>query len=140
MALESEPEMPEDLGHFVTGVVVDIPVHGDYATVVSLADGTVSLYSSTGQGILGTGAVPEVAAAGQQVLIEAQRHLDSFELTDDMTLPPVDTVRLHALTSSGRRTLDIAGECYWGHSPHLLTSVIAACQDLLSQIREHPCS
>ena len=37
------------------GVVVDIPQRGGYATVVAMADGTTSMYTSTGGGVIGGG-------------------------------------------------------------------------------------
>jgi hypothetical protein len=36
----------------VSGIVVDVPAKGGFATIVALADGTTSMYISTGGGQL----------------------------------------------------------------------------------------
>ena len=45
----------------VLGTVIDIPSEGGIASVVALADGTTSMYTSTGGGTIGAGTHEAVA-------------------------------------------------------------------------------
>ena len=59
---------PDDLGFFaseehpVWGAVMDMAFPGGVATLVSLEDGTTSLYTSTGGGVIGGGGVAQIQA------------------------------------------------------------------------------
>jgi hypothetical protein len=52
----------------VLGVVVDIPRQGGIASIVAMADGTTSMYTSTGGGTIGAGSHRSVAAATHALL------------------------------------------------------------------------
>ena len=67
----------------VSGVVVDIPTEGGFATVVGLTDNTTSLYTSTGGGTIGAGEHREVAAGTHRLLSAVQAQLESFKRQDD---------------------------------------------------------
>jgi hypothetical protein len=45
----------------ISGVVVDVPAQGGFATVVGLTDDTTSMYTSTGGGTIGAGKHPDGA-------------------------------------------------------------------------------
>lgn len=123
------------LGHpEVSGIVVDVPARGGFATVVALTDGTTSMYTSTGGGTIGAGAHAEVAAATQRLLVEAQRNLGQFASKDDHGLPPAGFVRLHVLTPSVGRSIDVPENAFWGREPHELMPVIASVQAVISAI------
>lgn len=124
---------PEHPG--VAGVVVDIPSQDAFATVVALTDNTTSMYTSTGGGTLGAGEHAAVAAATHQLLTTIQRHLDAFDDVDDRSLPPSGVVRFHVLTPTGTRRTDVPEDSFWGRTPHDLTPVIAATQELISAMR-----
>jgi hypothetical protein len=119
----------------VSGVVVDIPAQGGYASVVALTDNTTSMYTSTGGGTIGAGEHAAVASIAQQLLVIVQAHLGSFKQRDDGSLPPTATVRFHVLTPSGNRRDDVPEDCFWGRAPHELMPVIAATQELITAIR-----
>lgn len=120
----------------VSGLVIDIPAQGGFATVVSLTDNTTSMYTSTGGGTIGAGEHTNVAVATQQLLSTVQAHLGAFKKKDDVDLPPAGYVRFHLLSPGGSRFEDIAEDSFWGRTPHHLVPVIAAAQEVLTAIRD----
>ena len=119
----------------VSGLVVDIPAQGGFATVIAMTDNTTSMYTSTGGGTIGAGEHAAVAAATQRLLDEVQRNLGLFEAHDDADLPAAGFVRLHVLAPSVGRHADVPEDAFWGRADHELTPVIAAVQDVVSAIR-----
>src|SRR5262245_37356880 len=103
----------------VLGVVVDILASGGFATVVSLADNTCSLYTSTGGGTIGAGTHAAVATACQRLLDAVDASRASFVDRIDDALPPAGTVRFHGLSASGGFFADVPEDSFWG-SPHQL--------------------
>jgi hypothetical protein len=127
---------PPGTGHpDVSGVVVDVPAQGGFATFVALNDNTTSMYTSTGGGTIGAGEHQHVAAATQALLAAAQAHIEAFSPPDDARLPAGGMVRFHALGPSGGRYVDVPEDSFWGRSPHALMPVIAATQDVISAIQ-----
>ena len=119
----------------VSGVVVDIPSQGAFATVVGMTDNTTSMYTSTGGGTLGAGEHAAVAAACHQLLATIQAHVDAFGDEDDGSLPSSGSVRFHVLTPTGTRRTDVPEDSFWGRAPHPLMPVIGATQELISAMR-----
>jgi len=74
----------------VSGLVVDIPAEGGFATVVALTDDTTSMYMSTGGGTIGAGGHQNVASTTQALLTAAQGQLGAF------TRPMIPAFRLPA--------------------------------------------
>jgi hypothetical protein len=121
----------------VAGAVVDIPREGGaFVSVVALADGSTSMYTSVGGGTIGAGEHAPVAAATQQLLRVLQAHLPSFAQDDDGSLPPPGSVRVHLLTPAGSRRGDLPEEAFWGEVPSGLAPVIEAAQEVLTALRE----
>ena len=127
--VSASPESPD-----VSGVVVDVPGSGGVATIVALADGTTSMYTSTGGGRIGAGTHAHVAAATAMLLAEVQRHLGLFGAPDDRGLPASSAVRLHVLTPNGGRHADVPDDAFWGRQDHPLMPVIARVQEVISAI------
>lgn len=120
----------------VSGVVVDIPAQGGYATLVALTDGTTSLYTSGGGGTIGAGTDDAAAQATRHLLTVVESNLGQFQHADDDALPSPGSVRFHVLTPNGRRREDVPEDSFWGRSLHALTPVIAAAQLLVTAVRE----
>src|SRR5438105_7124389 len=57
------------------------------ATLVCLADGTTSLYTSTGGGIIGAGAHAQVVRTNAALLATLTDHLSHMALSTEETLP-----------------------------------------------------
>jgi len=90
----------------VLGVVVDWSLGDDFATFVALADGTASMYTSSGGGTLGAGGRPGIDAAAAGLLRAAEAHLERFTPADAASAPRRGRVTYWALTRSGPRALD----------------------------------
>jgi hypothetical protein len=135
MALTVTPELLGVAPGTVWGVLLDVPVSGGFATIVALADGTVSMYTSSGGGVIGAGERPEVASAGQRLLAEVAARVELFRDTPDEGLPPTGSVRIHALGPAGHRNADMPVESFWGREGHELAPLIAAAQDVIAAIR-----
>ena len=73
------------------------------ATLVAYEDGTASLYTSTGSGIIGAGTHQEVRDAAEAFRTEAERMLKEFTAiaaTDSLPLPPPNAVSFYVVTDS----------------------------------------
>ena len=120
----------------VSGVLVDIPAKGGFATLVALTDNTTSLYTSAGGGTIGAGQHASVAIATHNLLSQAQLHMEMISGEEDGELPPPQMVRIHLLGPSGTRAIDVPEDSYWGRVPNALTPVIAAAQRVMTALRE----
>jgi hypothetical protein len=104
------------------------------ATLVSLADGTTSLYLSTGGGIIGGGGHDRVAAATQSFLAAVEDHLGQLSPDPDSAVPAVGRVIIRAMTYQGRYRAE-AAEDDLGDGRHPLSPVFYAAHDVLTELR-----
>lgn len=107
-------ESPADLGLApserlprVWAVLVDYAAGANVVTVTCVADGTTSLYSGVGGGIVGAGSVPAVAAAAGSLLDVAERVLDALPAADKVALPPVGSVAFLVMTYGGMHRIEV---------------------------------
>ena len=120
----------------VWGIAVDWPL-GDgqhIATIVSLADGSASVYTTGTFGIVGGIGHQSVRKAAKKVVKEADRFFDDSEPTHDFSYPSPDHVRFFFTTFSGVRVIDTD----WAslserHSKYF--KLFDAAQDVLTQLR-----
>ena len=120
----------------VQGVVIDIPRGGATATIVALADGTTSMCTSTGGGVIGGGGHEAVARATTELLVAIQANLVLFPRDGDRSLPPDGFVRYTVLTPEGRRIAHVPEAAFWGQEASPVADLIAAAQAVLSRLRE----
>lgn len=80
------------------GVLMEIGYPGVIVTLVTLADGTVSLYFSTGGGIIGAGQHEGPQKASESFLAFAQGFLGHAAPTRDFPLPKEGNIRFYFLT------------------------------------------
>lgn len=118
----------------VLGVVIDIPRAGGVASVVALADGTTSMYTSTSGGTIGAGAHEAVATKSHALLTTLQRQIEMFPADERVNLPSVDFVQITLITSTGRRRASVPAAAFWGQEPSTVIDLIAAIQDVISAI------
>src|SRR5258708_6790162 len=124
-AVENGLALPSSEHADVSGMVIDIPSGGGFATVVALTDNTPSMYTSVGGGTIGAGEHQAVAEAVHRLLSVVQAQLGSFRRQDDGSLPPSGSVRFHVLSPSARRVEDVSEDSFWGRAPSDLMPVIA---------------
>jgi hypothetical protein len=120
----------------VLGAVIDIPSDGGIASVVGMADGTTSLYTSTGGGTIGAGAHDAVATRTHALLTTLQHLIEIFPADDRIDLPPADLIQITVITPTGRRRASVPAAAFWGQEPSTVSDLIAAIQDVISGIRE----
>lgn len=100
---------PEDIGitldnnEQVFAAVVDMPLpNGKIVTLVCFFDGTVSLYNSTGGGLLGLGQKHEsIRKAGGSFLYSAGQTLKFLNKTTQFDLPNGNLAFVYLLTNDG---------------------------------------
>ena len=130
-SIETGPDEPWN-GALVAAM--ELAVDGAAATVLAVADGTVSLYLSTGGGILGAGQHAAVRAEGRRFREVVADSRASLVPTAEFPLPGPGEVRFHALLGDDRATA-VAPEAALRAGRHPLSPLYAAGQDLLTEIR-----
>ncbi|HEY3164825.1 MAG TPA: hypothetical protein VGJ71_10720 [Candidatus Limnocylindrales bacterium] len=114
--------------------MMEIGLPSGTATFVALADGTASMYTSSGGGVIGAGEHAAVRAAADRfraVLAEARGDL---EPTTEFPGPTPGHVRFQLRTEDGGYT-GAAAESALASGRHPLSESYAAGQDLITEIR-----
>jgi hypothetical protein len=119
----------------VWGVVMETGYPEGTASLVSLADGTTSLYLESGGGIIGGGAHDIVANATKAVVLEAEKYYERLTQTTTFPTPAVDNVSFFILTHSGAYTTE-APEADLGEERHYLAPLFFKCHDVITSLRE----
>lgn len=125
---------PSDHAQQVWAVIMETGYDVGFATLVSLADGTTSLYYSTGGGLIGSSIYSPLAEASKALVAEAENHLDQLHLTTMFTLPDIGKVRFYLLTYRGILTAEI-GEIELSTGEHALSPLYQRAQETLSKLR-----
>jgi len=120
----------------IWGVLMELGFENGAATLVSISDGTSSLYYSTGGGVIGAGSHPDVKAASQRLCDLAAEPARAAAPADDFPLPADHRVRFYFLTTSGVRTAE-TGDAELGAGRHPLSGVFVAGHDVITAIRLH---
>ena len=114
--------------------MMEIGLESGVASFLAIADGTVSMYTSVGGGVIGAGEHAAVRGAAERfrvVAADARRHLQT---TTEFPLPAPGEVRFHVRMGADALT---AGESEralaTGRQP--LSELYAAGQDLITEIR-----
>ena len=119
----------------VWGALMDMGRANDtWVTIVALADGTTSLYTSTGGGIIGAGMRPDVAAASAVWLSTIEQHLDLLPVATDSRLPPDGFVVIRALCFDQHRAIE-APEDDLGHGRHPAAALFHSAHGVITQLR-----
>ena len=123
-----------DLTDRLWGCVMDTGYSNGTATLVCLRDGTTSLYTSSGFGIIGGGTHPAVVRANGALLAALAGELDRLNPRTDESLPAVGRTVIRALTYDGPRAYE-ADEDELGEGRDALSPVFHAAQDVITQLR-----
>jgi len=121
----------EDAKAKVWGVLMEVAFPNGVATLVSLRDGTASLYTSTGGGILGGQSAGNEA---KRFVAEAEKHLANMKPTKSFPYPEAGRMKFYVLTQSGVYTADGA-EPEVTHQGHALFPLFLAGNEVLTALR-----
>lgn len=119
----------------VWGAIMDVGLSaGGVTTVVVLADGTTSLFSSDGTGIVGAGSQRAVRRASDTFLEAAAGSSHAMaQAADTFPLPAAGRVRFYLRTSDGVRTAEAGEDELTGG--HDLGALYAAGLGVLRQVK-----
>lgn len=118
----------------VYGALLETGLGTGTFTLVCLADGTTSLYLSSGGGTIGGGEHPPVAAAALAFLDAVEAHLDLFARDRGDDLPGTGRAVLRVLTYDGRRAVE-AAEDDLGERRHPASPVFHAAHGVITALR-----
>lgn len=118
----------------VWGLVMDTTDEVGGYSLVALADGTTSLYTTTGGGMIGAGEQVQVAAATRAALRVVEAHLDQLPPATNSDLPPVGSVVLRALSYDGQRAVQ-ALERDLGEGRHPQSDIFHAAHYVIAHLR-----
>jgi hypothetical protein len=105
------------------------------ASLVTIADGTTSIYFSSGGGIIGAGEHQSVREASARLIALVDAHLDELEPTSAHPLPSEGRVRFYARTFDDLRTAE-ADEEMLGEGRHPLSPLFHAAHEVIATVRE----
>ena len=125
---------PSDRFPNVWAAVMELGMAGGVASVVCVSDGTTSLYTSTGGGMVGAGQHAAVVEVSTWILDEAERSLSLLSPVETLPLPDQNTVRFNVLTFASPRTaVGVPDDLARGESP--LSPLFLAGNDVITQLR-----
>lgn len=85
----------------MSAALFELGMSGGTATIVCVADGTTSMYFSSGGGTLGVGEYDAVRRAATAYLAEIATAVPNFEPVDDVVPPGEGLVQMVAVTDDG---------------------------------------
>ncbi len=105
------------------------------ATLAVFAEGSTSLYFSSGGGVIGAGEHESVRETHGPFFAEAEARLGAFTKATDTPLPTEGRVRFYVRTFRGTLTADALEEDL-GEMRHELSDLFHAGHSVLSAVRE----
>ena len=131
---------PSEIGLMVTGdqvwgVLMELPVSKETATVVAFADGSASIYLSSGGGFIGGGERPPVRRSAEAFLAAARAASASFAPAAAFPPPGEGRVRFYVRVGEAAAAAE-AGEQELGSGGHPLSALYAAGQGVITAYRD----
>lgn len=130
LQLQPSAEIPN-----VFGILMETGYPEAVASLVTFAEGTTSLYFSSGGGVIGAGEHDSVRVTLGPLFHAAELHLDAFEPAPSFPLPTPGRVRFYLRTFRGTLTAD-CDEQDLGEMRHPLSPVFHAGHAVISAVRE----
>jgi hypothetical protein len=118
----------------VVALLMESGMSGAAATLTGVADGTTSLYYSSGGGVIGAGNRPEIADVTQRWLQGSGQFLEHFAPVADPPLPAEGTVQFVAVTAGGLLGA-VASAAELGERRHALSPLFYGGHAVIAQIR-----
>lgn len=119
----------------VWGVLMETGYPEGAATLAAMADGSASLYFSTGGGVLGGGDHPSVNAAARKLVELAGGRLAELSPTSEFPLPARGEVTFYVLTTNGVLRSG-ARQDTLGAGEHPLSELFFAGHEVITGLRE----
>jgi hypothetical protein len=118
----------------VWGFVMDMGRDNGCATLVAIADGTVSMYFSGGGGVIGLGEQEGPRNAAHALLTAAKDYLVHFSPAKEFALPKNNMVNMFLLTNGGvLAAAELENNLGYYRSP--ISPLFHAAHALITQIR-----
>jgi len=118
----------------VWGVLMELGYAEAVATLAVFADGSASLYISTGGGVIGAGEHKPVREEAEKLLSVTETHVADFERADETPYPKPGRVRFYVRTFQTMLTAE-ADEQDLGKLRHKLGPVFHAGHAVITQMR-----
>jgi hypothetical protein len=139
MFLSTKPELlsikPNIEYPRVFGVAMDWPIGEHIATLVSLSDGTASLYTTSTFGIIGGAGHASVKSAAQRFVKASDHYFSDTAVTTAHPYPGKERVRFFLLAFDGLRTVETeAAPIYSGSGKY--SSLFGDGQAVLTELRK----
>jgi hypothetical protein len=128
--VQPTPELPR-----VWGVILDMGFDKALVTLVALTDGTTSLYTGTGGGVIGAGGHATVRKATADLLAVAEANLDKLAVIQSFPFPAVGEVRFYARTFTDTRGAG-AADSTLASPEHPLFPLFRAAQAVITAVRQ----
>ncbi len=125
-----KPEHPES----PWGVVMEIGMDQATVSIVAFAEGSASIYFSTGGGYIGGGQHPPIHAAALALVKAGAPRSSEFKRVSEASRPVGGQVCFHLRTDAGLYSAK-AAESELQAGRHPLSKLYAAGQDLITQYR-----
>lgn len=119
----------------VWGMVMETRMQGGHYTLVALADGSTSLYYSTGGGVIGASAWPAVKDASRRFLDQGNRARDFGAAATSLEPPPPGRTRFFFLTFEGVQ-VGTAPDAALTKKNHQFAALFQAGHDVIAAIRK----
>ena len=123
----------EDLPR-VWGFIMEMYVSQTWINLICIADGTVSIYTGVGGGIIGAGQHDSVRNAARMCLEEAEKILDHLKNFDPTHIQNEEKIKFHVLTFNGIRSDEAeTDEILSGN--HYLSELNHYAQNVITEVR-----
>lgn len=119
----------------VWAALMDVGVPKGAASIVAVADGSASMYTSVGGGMIGVGEHPSGREAAMHFLKAVESLLDLMPAASDLPLPQSGEYALVALTHDGTPRRVVTAEKNLQDRTHPLFAAFDAGQDLITAMR-----
>ena len=119
----------------VWGALMELGYPTGIATLMTLAEGTTSLYFSSGRGVIGAGEHASVRDAAEEFLDVVEAHLEGFPRVDATPTPRIGRVRLYVRTFEGTLGIEATDEDL-SRGLHPLSPVFHAGHAVITAIRQ----
>jgi hypothetical protein len=119
----------------VWAALMEIGVPNGAASIVAVADGSASMYTSVGGGMIGVGEHASGRQAAMNFLRKVESLLDLMPIATNLPLPQPGEHALVALSHDGTRRRVVAAEKNAQDGTHPVSAAFDAGQDLITAMR-----